>query len=481
MPDDSFESKNNEEENFADLFESYLTDNKDLNVGDKINGEIIAIGDRNIFIDTGTKTDGVVEKNELKDKDGEIPYQIGDTLELYIISMDEGEIRLSKSISGAGSERLLYDAYKNHIPVEGKVIEDCKGGFKVSITKKIAFCPISQIDLKYVETPDEYIGATFDFLITKIEDRGKNIIVSRRDLLKKQQEAAKKEFFKNVKPDDILDGKVKTIMPYGTFVEIYPGIEGLVHISELSWSRVAHPDEIVKLNDVIKVKILNIDKDSSKISLSAKQVTGDPWETVHTKFKNGDKTEGRVTRCADFGAFVEIDPGIEGLVHISEMSYRKRILKAEDLVSPGDRIFVTIKEVDPINRRISLSMKDAEGDPWIDIEKKYSTGQVVSGRIEKKERFGFFVVLEPGITGLLPKSKINAAQNPSEIEKLKNDDTLLVKIEEIKTKERKISLSIGNEVSATEWKTYASDEKSSSGGSLGDLGEKLQSALKLKK
>lgn len=481
MSDDSFESDASNEENFADLFESYMTDNPDLNVGDKINGEIIAIGEKTVFINTGTKTDGVVEKNELKDENDEFGFKIGETLELYIVSLGEGEIRLSKSISGAGSDRLLYDAYKNRIPVEGKVIEDCKGGFKINIMKKIAFCPISQIDVKYVETPDEYIGATFDFLITKVEDRGKNIVVSRRNLLKEQQEKAKKEFFENFKPEDTFDASVKTIMPYGVFVEIFPGVEGLVHISELSWSRVAHPDEIIKVNDTIKVKILDIDKETSKISMSAKQVLGDPWETVHAQFKNGDKTNGKVTRCADFGAFVEIAPGIEGLVHISEMSYKKRVLKAEDIVSPGDRVPVTIKDVDSLKRRISLSMKDAEGDPWINIENKYVIGQVVSGRIEKKESFGFFIMLEPGITGLLPKSKINNAPDPTKIEKLKVDDGIAVKIEEIKPDERRITLGVKGDVTATEWKAYATDKKSSSGNSLGDLGEKLQSALKLKK
>ena len=495
MPDDFNESEMNDDEaddgkdiagdeSFADLFESYMTEQKDLNVGDRINGEIISIGDKNVFINTGTKTDGVVEKGELLDKEGQLPYQKGDRLDLYVVAISDGEIRLSKAISGAGMDHLLHDAYKTRIPVEGKVVETCKGGFRVSIMNKTAFCPISQMDTQYVETPEGYVGNTYEFLLTKFEDRGKNIIVSRRDLLKKQQEAAKKEFFSKVQSGDIIDAVVKTIMPYGAFVEIYPGVEGLIHISELSWTRLGHPNELVKTGDPIKAKILDINKDTGKISMSARQAATDPWLLVNQQFKNGDKTEGKVTRCTDFGAFVEIAPGIEGLVHISEMSYQKRISKASDVVSPGDVIPVMIKEIDLLNKRMSLSMKAVEGDPWTNIEGKYAVGQQVFGRIEKKESFGYFIQLEPGVTGMLPKSKISAAHNPADIEKLKIDDPIAVKIEEIKPRERKISL--GVEGDTDDWKAFVKKEASPSsfgtlGGALGDLGQKLQSALNSQK
>ncbi|MFZ2632840.1 MAG: 30S ribosomal protein S1 [Desulfosalsimonadaceae bacterium] len=496
MPDDFNESEISDDEtagdekdiagdeSFADLFESYMTEQKEVNVGDRINGEIISIGDKNVFINTGTKTDGVVEKGELLDKDGQLPYKKGDRLDLYIVAISDGEIRLSKAISGAGMDHLLHDAYKTRIPVEGKVVETCKGGFRVSIMNKTAFCPISQMDTQYVETPEGYVGNTYEFLLTKFEDRGKNIIVSRRDLLKKQQEAAKKEFFTKVQSGDIVDAVVKTIMPYGAFVEIYPGVEGLIHISELSWTRLGHPNELVKTGDPIKAKILDINKDTGKISMSARQAATDPWLLVNHQFKNGDKTEGKVTRCTDFGAFVEIAPGIEGLVHISEMSYQKRISKASDVVSPGDVIPVMIKEIDLLNKRMSLSMKAVEGDPWTNIEGKYAVGQQVFGKIEKKESFGYFIQLEPGVTGMLPKSKISAAHNPADIEKLKIDDPIAVKIEEIKPRERKISL--GVEGDTDDWKAFVKKEAPPSsfgtlGGALGDLGQKLQSALNSKK
>lgn len=464
------------DENFADMYEAYMTEQSDLRVGDQISGEIIGIGDKNVFINTGTKTDGVVEKGELLDKDGRLPYTKGDRLDLYVVAIAEGEIRLSKAISGAANDQVLQDAYEAHIPVAGRVTETCKGGFRVSLMNKTAFCPISQIDTQYVEIPDGYVGGEYEFLITKYEDRGRNIIVSRRDLLKKQQEAAKKEFLARVQVGDILEGTVKSLMPYGVFVELCPGVEGLVHISELSWSRVGHPNEILAENDPIKVKILDIKPDSGKISLSARHAAADPWLTVGEHFKIGDKIEGKVTRCMDFGVFVEIASGVEGLVHVSEMSYRKRVAKASDMVGPGDVVAVMVKEIDPANKRISLSMKAAEGDPWMGIEKKYPKGSHLVGRIEKKEAFGYFVQLEPGVTGLLPKSKINASPNPAEIEKLKVDDPISVTIDEIKIRERKISL--GVEGGGEDWKNFVKKEAPAAQGSLGDLGKKIQSAMK---
>ena len=481
MPEDVFEPEtpeNDGEENFAELFESYMKDQPDLRVGDRISGEVIAVGDQNLFINTGTKTDGVAEKSEFLNDDGTLDIVKGDRLDLYVIAIGDGDIRLSKSISGAGGDRLLQDAFQSRIPVEGRVTEKCKGGFRVNIMKKSAFCPISQMDTRYIENEDEYVGQSFNFLITRFEQRGRNIVVSRRELLEQEQEAAKKEFFENAAVDDMISGKVTAMKPYGVFVEIVPGVEGMVHISELAWSRVGHPGEIFSIGDPLTAKIIDIKKETRKIALSVRQATADPWETVLQKFKPGDKTDGKVTRCADFGAFVEIAPGIEGLVHISEMSYVKRVMRAEDVVSPGDRVAVTVKDIDPENKRISLSLKDAEGDPWLNIRQKYQPGQVVTGRIEKKESFGYFIFLEPGITGLLPKSKINSAPNAAEIEKLKTDDAISVKVDAIDSEQRKITLAA--EGDADDWKKFAPPSKPSASGAMGDLGAKLQSALKKK-
>lgn len=487
MTDDATDNnETNDEPSFAELFESYMPGGADLRVGDRITGKIIAIGSDDVFVNTGTKTDGVVGKRELADENGDLKARVGDALELYVISVNESEIRLSKSISRAdGDIHLLRDAYEKKIPVQGKVTESCKGGFRVEIMHKTAFCPISQIDNKYTESPDEYIGSTFDFLIIKFEEKGKNLVVSRRELLKQQFEATRKEFFNKVNIGEILEGKITKIMPFGAFVELAPGIEGMIHISELSWSRTENPEDVVKRNQVVKVKLLGIQPDEKKpanikISVSIKQAMQDPWETVSEQFRIGDKISGKVSRIADFGAFVEIAPGIDGLVHISEMTYARRVLRPDDVVSAGETVSVVIKDIDPLKKRISLSIKDAEGDPWVNIESKYPIGKIVSGVIEKKEPFGFFITLEPGITGLLPKSKMEAASS-SQTDKLKVNDVIPVFVETINTKDRKVSLSMGDAADKDEWKNFVPDNKPAVASSFGALGEKLQAALKSKK
>jgi len=470
-----------EEENFAELLGSYDKNmNEEIQVGDKIQGEIIEIGMDSVFINTGTKIDGVVEKNELVDENGDFPFAKGDILDLYVVSSNESEIRLSKALSSASGDHMLYGAFENKIPVEGKVSSTCKGGFHVEIMKKQAFCPLSQMDLKYVKDPEEYVGSTFQFIIKRIEEKGRNIIVSRRDFIELDQKEARKQFLEDLAVGKVLTGCVTKLMDFGAFIELLPGIEGLAHISELSWSRVNKPDEVLNENDNVKVKVIGVENSNSsatpKIALSIKQVEEDPWESVSEKLKKGDMIKGKVTRCMDFGAFVEIAPGTEGLVHISEMSYTKRVLKAETIVSPGDLVSVMIKEIDPEKKRISLSIKDAEGDPWIEAREKYIPGKTVSGIVEKKEKFGLFISLEPGVTGLLHQSKISRSFDAVKIEKLKTGDKVSVTIEDISPRDRKISLIPSDSSDHEDWNGYAAESKSSAG----SFGEKLQEALNAK-
>jgi len=481
MSDDFTNEENSSEENFADLLESYtVSKNEDIRIGDKIQGEIISIGKDTVYIDTGLKVDGVVDKEELLDENREFQYTEGDTLELYIVFYNGSEIRLSKALSGAGSPHMIREAYERAIPIEGKVKGIIKGGFDVDVLQKKAFCPISQMDLRYIEEPDEYVGQTYLFLIMELEESGRNIVVSRREFLQQEQGEARRQFFQDIDIGSELEGRVTKLMPYGAFVELLPGIEGMVHISEMSWSKIQKAEEVLQTGDLVKVKVIGIEQGKEpgqkKISLSIKQTSGDPWDNVRDQFSIGDKIKGKVTRCVKFGVFVEIAAGIEGLVHISEMSYR-RVLKPEEVVSPGDSVEIMIKELDPEKRRISLSMKDAEGDPWIEVTERYNIGKSVSGIIEKKERFGFFVELEPGITGLLPKSKIANHDKPALLEKLREGDTIAVIIEEIHPDERKITLRPGDAMAEENWRSFTQDKKES----MGSLGEKLQQALKQKK
>lgn len=474
-----------EEESFEELFESYMKEMKDdLRVGEQITGEIIAISDDSVFVKTGTKADGVVDKTELLDKEGGLAYHLGDSVTLYVVARDESEIRLSRAMTAESGINGLYEAYRSKVPVQGHVTETCKGGFRVRVMGKNAFCPVSQMDITYVENPDIYAGEDFEFLISRIEENGRNIVVSRRELLNRHIAEQRRKFLQSASKGDILEGRVTRLMPYGAFVELAAGVEGMVHISEISWSRVEKPEDAVTVNDAVKVKILDIQEpdvkeQQTRISLSIKQAQEDPWQNITEKFGHGDKLEGKVSRCADFGAFVEIAPGVEGLVHISEMSYKKRIVKAQDMVSPGDIVPVTIKDIDPENRRISLSMKEAEGDPWLNVEQRYQPGQQVAGTIEKKESFGYFIALEPGVVGLLPVSKIKASHDSSQIESRKVDEKINVVVENINSIERKISLDVAEEADKQDWRSYR--EASTESRAMGELGEKLRQALKSKK
>jgi len=477
----------NGEESFAELFEQYSDGGgDDLNVGDKVSGKVIQVGETTVFVDTGTKLDGVVEKEELLDEDGNCTVTDGDTVELYVVGKDSGGIKLSKAISGIGGLAMLEEAKAGGLPVEGKVESTCKGGFNVSVLQRRAFCPVSQIDARFVEDPEEYVGKTLEFLVTKLEQRGRNIVVSRRTLLERDAAESAASFVEETKVGDEVEGTVSRLAGFGAFVEIMPGLDGLVHISQISHGRIGHPEEAVSVGQKIRAKITKMDHDDKgrlKISLSMKELAQDPWDTISSTFAEGDRVTGKVVRLADFGAFVEIAPGIDGLVHVSEMSYTQRVNKPADFVSEGQQVAVKIKSIDPEKRRIGLSMKDAEGDPWMDVADKYRAGQKVTGTVEKQEQFGIFIQLEPGITGLLPKSVLARSENPAPFEKLHAGDTVEIVIGEVKAGERKISLTTGDVQDDGEWKQFAPKKQQASAdtGGMGLLGAALREAFDKKK
>ena len=471
-----------DEDNFAEMLKAY-TDGMKMapRVGEKLRCKIISIGKDMLYVDTGTKVDGVVDIKELLDENGELPYRNGDHLELFVVAADEGEIRLSRALSGVGGRHLLEEAYRSQMPIEGKVVETCKGGFRVAVLQRRAFCPVSQIDIKYVENTEDYVGESLYFLITRLEEGGKNIVLSRRRILEKEQKEAQKAFLSDLSIGNELQGTVTRLMPYGVFVELIPGVEGMVHISELSWSRLQRPEEVISAGDVLNVKVIDIAEAETsagrKIALSVKALGDDPWKNLTKRFSIGEKVRGKVTRCAKFGAFVEITPGVEGLVHISEMSYLRRVVKPEEIVQTGESVDVMIKEIDLDQRRVSLSILDAEGDPWIEVPNDYRVGQNLEGTLEKKEKFGYFVALRPGVTGLMPMSKIRQAAVPAAVEKSKAGDRIAVVIDEINLADRKITLRPADAGSDENWQQYAGSPQSS----IGSLGEKLQAALKEKK
>jgi len=468
-----------EEQSFADLFAASIEEKAPpVKVGAKIKGRIIGIGEENVFIDAGAKIDGVAVKKELLDESGNFPYAEGDTIELYVVDMAKDEIRLSKAFSGSGGLDALADAKDSGVPVTGKIVGVVKGGVSVEIMRNRAFCPVSQIDLNFVSDPAALVGQEYQFLITKIEERGRNIVVSRRKLLEIEREKSLAELLETLKVGDVTPATVTRLAPFGAFARIAPGVEGLIHISELSWRRVADPAEAVGLGQELPVKVTAIERNEKngqlKISLSAKQALADPWTTVAEAFKAGDMVTGKVARLADFGAFIELAPGIEGLAHVSELSYVKRVLKASDVLSQGQEVTVMVKEIDPAKRRISLSLKAAGADPWSEAAATLKPGTEIEGVLEKRADFGLFVTIMPGVTGLMPKSKMAEGSDAKSLDNLKPGASLKVVVAEINPAERKITLApAGSSADGGNWREFA-DKGQNGSGSLGGL---LQAAL----
>lgn len=476
-----------EEESFEALLEAYGDGlGEELKSGDKVDAKVISIGESSVYVDTGTKSDGVVDRMELTDEDGELTVAEGDSVTLYVVRATESEVVLSKQMSGAGSMDMLFDAFAGKTPVEGKVNEQVKGGFSVSLMGKRAFCPVSQIDIAFVEEGAEYIGKSFSFLVTRIEGNGKNIVISRRKLLEAELAEIRAAFLEGLSEGDTLEAKVIKLMPYGAFMELHTGVEGMAHISELSWSRVKSCDEAVAVGDTLPVKVLKIEtvegKDVPRIALSVKQASQDPWELVGDTIRVGEQFSGKVVRLAPFGAFVEVAPGTEGLVHVSEMSYTKRILKPEDAVSEGETVQVVVKAIDLEKKRLSLSMRDAHGDPWQGAALKYSVGAKVTGTVEKKESYGIFVKLEPGVTGLLPKSKLAEAADAAALSAAKPGAEVTLLVEAVDEEKRRITL-VSTEAAdgASNWKGYIAKPKAKSEAAMGTMGELLMAAMKKKK
>lgn len=359
---DLFDDDNDEGSNeFARMFEDSMgATSRRLSVGDKIRGEVLSVGKEELFVSTGTIDDGVVMKTDLDGKE----VKVGDFLDLFVTRVHGSQILLSLKPTAKNLSDDLEDAYDMMLPVEGRVLEAVNGGFRVSILGKTCFCPMSQMDNRRITDTTAYVGQKFEFMITQFDPKGRNIVVSRRKLLDEQKQAATAAFSEDHKPGDIMTGMVTRMEPFGAFVELAAGFEGLCHISEIGWSRLAHPSEALKIGQQVSAKILKIEEGLNgrlNVSLSIKQAETPPWANLPSFVREGEIVEGKVNRCMKFGAFVEIAPGIEGLVPLSEMAF-KRINRAEDVVKEGQKISVKIKEVRSDEQRLLLSIKDVQGD-----------------------------------------------------------------------------------------------------------------------
>ncbi len=479
-------------------FTSYI-DSEPLRIasfrrGERVRGVIQVISDsEDVIVDLGAKSSGMIRKDELCDADGKLQCQEGDHIDAYVISTKGGEIILSKSMTqSAEAAEDLKNAQINKIPVRGKVIKENKGGFDVMVLGKTAFCPVSQMDLQFIEDKSVYIGKEFSFLIQKFENY-RNIVVSRAALLVKEMHAKLEDLKKQLPSEEVFSGTVTGVKDFGLIVEAQ-GIEGLVHISEISFGRIAHPSEVYDKGDKVFVKILSIDDSGSrpKISMSIKKALTNPWELVHERFKIGEKYMGKVVRLEKFGAFVELTPGIEGLCHVSEMSWIKRIHHPSDVLKVGDAVVCNVLNIDETKKQLSLSLKDIAEDPWAAIESKYAKGQQVLGKVEKLKDFGAILALEDGVTGLLPISVIKKAFGESYRKKCSPPMEVDVIVADINTTERKILLTLPNidheEAAGQDYQNYLAElsEQSTaaaqkSDATLGALGTALLEKMKARR
>jgi len=431
-----------------------------LEEGDVVNGTVIAITRTDLIIDIKYKSEGVVSKDEFTDNRGNIRVKIGDEVEVLVEQKEDQNGRIKLSHSRAASMKIwekIEEAYKNNSIIKGKVVERVKGGLAVDIGIR-AFLPGSLIDTHPVKNLDSFIGEEIEVKVIKSNKKRGNIVLSRKIILDEENQVKKQETLKTLKEGDVLKGTVKNITSYGAFIDL-GGIDGLLHITDMSWGRIAHPSELFVVGDEIEVKVLAFDREQEKVSLGYKQKTADPWEKVQEKYPAGEKANGKVTSITDYGAFVELEEGIEGLIHISEMSWDKKIKHPSKIVGIGDNIQAVVLEIDKDSRKISLGLKQTEPNPWEKIAKKYEVGQIIEGKVRNITNFGAFVAIEDGVDGLIHVSDISYTKrinHPSEV--LKKGDVVKTRILNIDSENQQISLGLKQLASAA-WDEFFESHK----------------------
>ncbi|HSE57960.1 MAG TPA: 30S ribosomal protein S1 [Nitrospiraceae bacterium] len=386
--------------------------------GTIVEGRVVAIGKDKIVVDIGYKSEGLIPLEQFSQE--ELSHlKVGDRVQVYIEDTEDSEGNLVLSKEKADKMKIWEDLekiFKEEKNVEGKILSKIKGGMMVDIGVK-AFLPGSQIDLHPVRDLDGLIGKVFPMKIIKINHRRGNVVVSRRVLLEETRDRNRQTTLANLKEGQLIQGTVKNITDYGAFIDL-GGIDGLLHITDMSWGRVGHPSEMFQISDRVEVTVLKYDRETGRISLGLKQKTADPWTNVATKYPIGTRVKGKVVSLTDYGAFIELEPGVEGLVHVSEMSWTHEVRHPSKVVSIGDQVEAAVLNVDPGNRKISLGMKQTAPNPWDVVETKYPAGTRIEGKIKSLTDFGAFVGLDEGIDGLIhisDMSWVKHIKHPSEL------------------------------------------------------------------
>lgn len=424
----------------TELEEAYGQTLGSVHMGEVIDGNVIAINKREVVVNIGYKSDGIIPVSEFRYNP---ELAVGDVVEVYVENLEDksGKLVLShKKARASRSWERVNQALEAKEVVKGFIKCRTKGGMIVDVFGIEAFLPGSQIDVKPIRDYDVFVGKTMEFQIVKINQEYRNVVVSHKALIEAELEAQKQEIISKLEKGQVLEGTVKNITPYGVFIDL-GGVDGLVHITDLSWGRVSDPHEIVELDQKLNVVILDFDEEKKRIALGLKQLTPHPWDALDADLKVGDKVKGKVVVMADYGAFVEVAPGVEGLIHVSEMSWSQHLRSAQDFLKVGDEVEAVILTLDRTDRKMSLGIKQLKDDPWKDIEEKYPVGSRHAAKVRNFTNFGVFVELEEGVDGLIHISDLSwtkKIKHPSEFTQIGAE--IEVVVHEIDKDNRRLSL-----------------------------------------
>ncbi|MEG0499801.1 MAG: 30S ribosomal protein S1, partial [Rikenellaceae bacterium] len=387
-----------------------------IQTGEVLEGTVVIIGDREVLVNIGYKSEGLIPTNEFRYNP---ELAIGEKVEVYVENAEDkkGQLILShKKARQLRSWDRVNEALENNEIIKGYIKCRTKGGMIVDVFGIEAFLPGSQIDVKPIRDYDIYVDKTMEFKVVKINQEFRNVVVSHKALIEAELEQQKKDITSKLEKGQVLEGTVKNITSYGVFIDL-GGVDGLIHITDLSWGRVNHPEEVVKLDEKLNVVILDFDEAKKRIALGLKQLTPHPWEALDSNLKIGDKVTGTVVVMADYGAFIEIAPGVEGLIHVSEMSWSQHLRSAQEFMKVGDKVEAVILTLDRDERKMSLGIKQLATDPWADIDTKYAVGTTHTAKVRNFTNFGVFVEIEEGVDGLIHISDLSwtkKIKHPSE-------------------------------------------------------------------
>ncbi len=431
-----------EETTTRDAFAALLEEAQDLaptvrlRPGDRVRGRVVRVTDEWVFVDLGGKEEGSIRREEFPPE--AVPAE-GQDVEAYVLSTGGGQtvltVRLSsREVSGA----VLAEAHRSGIPVEGRVARSIKGGYEVRLAGGVrAFCPLSQIDLRWPRDPEEHVGRTYPFRILEFKERGRNVVVSRRAILEEERARLKEELRDTLTPGAVVTGTVRSVRDFGVFVDL-GGMDGLIPVSELSWGRVRNPADLVREGETVEVRVLEVDWQRDRVTLSRKALEEDPWSRVAERYREGQRVQGTVTRIAPFGAFVELEPGVEGLVHVSALGAGRRVKDPSEVVSVGEVVEAEVVSVDPGARRIGLSL---EHRYWESLGDPPEPGEVLTGTVERVAGFGVFVKLPSGHVGLVPNAEMDTPRGADHARMFKPGDPMPVAVLSVEEGGKRIRLS----------------------------------------